>query len=456
QELQALAPELSEIAETWADEPKTHCRSLAGALDALAYELDKPPLVSVADTVLALSVTDESRFAAEHRRVVAALAATAKAVAPGLSEDIRAKLDEVVLGWALVVAGIDPPINTSAAQAASFLASTRTQWIARVGAKRWRHEHEVVLIEGELPIEAPASNEAQRPAAVAAQAAVRVCDLAETVFMNAKLGELVAGHEHVIGCDVPLAATPDIAAIHKTLLFEFPYAAETIDRLLADLVGRPFVHLTPTILVGPPGCGKSRLSRRLAEQLGAGSWRTDASTSDGAVFGGSARRWYSAEPCHAFLAISRSHYANPVVLIDEIEKAATRSDNGRFWDSLLGLMERETASRYPDPALQVPIDVSHVSYLATANSADALPAPLIDRMRILEFPEPRTEDLDSLLPTIIDELARARGLDVRWIAPLTIVERETVGAHWRGGSVRRLARLVEVVVRDREQRTQKQ
>ena len=59
QEIQALAPELSEIAEEWANEPKTHCRSLAGALDALAYERDKPPLISVADTVLLLSVTDE-------------------------------------------------------------------------------------------------------------------------------------------------------------------------------------------------------------------------------------------------------------------------------------------------------------------------------------------------------------------------------------------------------------
>ena len=77
-------------------------------------------------------------------------------------------------------------------------------------------------------------------------------------------------------------------------------------------------------------------------------------------------------------------------------------------------------------------------------------------MRILEFPEPRAEDLASLLPTIINELARERGLDARWIAPLTIVERETLGAHWRGGSVRRLARLVEVVVREREQRTQRQ
>ena len=161
-------------------------------------------------------------------------------------------------------------------------------------------------------------------------------------------------------------------------------------------------------------------------------------------------------PCHPFLAISRARYANPIVLIDEIEKAATRKDYGRCWDSLLGFLERETASRYPDPAFQVPIDVSHISYLATANSVDALPPPLIDRMRILEFPEPRAEDLDPLLPTIINELARERGLDARWIASLTIVEREMLGAHWSGGSVRRLARLVEVVVRDRELRTRRQ
>jgi ATP-dependent Lon protease len=122
----------------------------------------------------------------------------------------------------------------------------------------------------------------------------------------------------------------------------------------------------------------------------------------------------------------------------------------------LGFLERETASRYPDPALQVPIDVSHVSYLATPNTVDALPPPLIDRMRVLEFPEPRAQDLDCLLPTIINELVRERGLDARWIDPLTIVERETLAAHWRGGSVTRLARLVEVVVRDRERKTQRQ
>ena len=122
------------------------------------------------------------------------------------------------------------------------------------------------------------------------------------------------------------------------------------------------------------------------------------------------------------------------------KKAATRTDQDRFWDSLLGLMECETAAPYPDPALQVPINASHVCYLATANRIDTLPPPLLDRMRMLRFPTARAEDLDSLLPVVVDELARERGLDSRWIAALTVAEREALAAHWRGGSVRRLAR----------------
>ena len=51
------------------------------------------------------------------------------------------------------------------------------------------------------------------------------------------------------------------------------------------------------------------------------------------------RRWYSAEPCHPFLAVAQGKSANPMVLIDEIEKAATRSDYGRLWDCLLGFLE---------------------------------------------------------------------------------------------------------------------
>ena len=184
---------------------------------------------------------------------------------------------------------------------------------------------------------------------------------------------------------------PLLHEVRNRLLFEFPYAEQVIDFALADLVGKRTVLL----LVGEPGGGKSRFVRRLSEILNVGCWRTDASRADGATFGGTDKRWYSAEPCHPFLAIARVKHANPVVLIDELEKAGTRNDYGRLWDCILGFLEPETAARYPDPALQVTLDLSHVSYIATVNSIDPLPSPLRDRFRVVTFPKPRVEHLDG-------------------------------------------------------------
>ena len=100
--------------------------------------------------------------------------------------------------------------------------------------------------------------------------------------------------------------------------------------------------------------------------------------------------------------------------------------------------------------MQVPLDLSHVSYIATANSLDPLPSPLRDRFRVVTFPKPGVAHLDALLPPVIADLAAERGLDGRWVEPLTGQERDLVAAHWRGGSVRQLRRVVEIVLRMRE------
>jgi ATP-dependent Lon protease len=247
-----------------------------------------------------------------------------------------------------------------------------------------------------------------------------------------------------------MAPTPDLGKVRRQLLFEFPYAESVIDFALSDLIGRDRVQLQPLLLFGKPGSGKSCFARRLAETLGVGAWRTDAAQSDGGVFGGTAKRWYSAEPAHPFLAISRAKQANPIVIIDEIEKAGTRSDCGRFWDVLLGMLEPETSRRYPDPGLQIEVDLSHVSYVATGNDPTPLPPALRDRFRVVEFPEPRAADIDSLLPSLLVDICRERGLDARWTQSLTGWERDVVAARWKGGSVRRLRRFVETVVRARE------
>lgn len=280
--------------------------------------------------------------------------------------------------------------------------------------------------------------------------ALLVCNLQPDTLKDRRTSEIATSHRHVIGTPVPLVATPDLTKVRRALVAEFPYAIEAIDLILNDLVGRPTAKFEPSLLFGTPGSGKSRFSRRLATMLGLGLIRTDASRSDGNVFGGTDRRWSSAEPCHPFLAISRTRIANPIMLIEEVEKAAVRTDYGRLWDCILSFLEVETSHCYPDPALQVEVDVSAISYLFTANDLDNLPHALRDRLRVIEFPEPKAEHLDALLKPVFDDYLRQRNIDPVWAPPLSQMERDAIAERWKGGSVRKLNRLMIGVMRARE------
>jgi hypothetical protein len=267
---------------------------------------------------------------------------------------------------------------------------------------------------------------------------------------NSKVRDAVLGHEHMLGKPIPLTPTIYLQRRRVTLIEEFPFAIDVIDFLLGDLVNRATVTIRPVLLTGAPGSGKTHFARRFAALFDLHLWSVDCGGADGAVFAGTDRRWHSSEPCHPFLAMSRGRMANPLVLLDEIEKAPTRQDYGRLWDSLLPFLEPGSNKAVQDKCLQVAIDASHISYIATANRIDPLPWPLRDRFRVMAFPEPTRDHLDALIPPLTAELARTRGLDPRFIAPLNPEERAFLAQRWRGGSVRRLARLIEAIINARE------
>jgi len=256
-----------------------------------------------------------------------------------------------------------------------------------------------------------------------------------------------AALKNVIKVALPLVTVPPLHSVRERLIFEFPYAIDVIDFALADLVGRTAILLRPPLLVR--GGGKSRFARRLGEVLGLSVLRTDASRADGTVFADTDRRWYSAEPCHPFLAIGQARHANPMVLLDEIARTGpwrpgfpVRRDREsrrplRRWPAV-GLHSRIPRAadkcalpRYPDPALQVTVDFSHVSYVATANSFDPLPSPVRDRFRVITFPKPRRTTSTRCCP-LSSPTRRERNLDRRWIKPLDGLERAAVAMHWRG------------------------
>jgi hypothetical protein len=433
--------------------------ALAAELDRLAVTENEPVLRSLADCVrlLCLQVPRDAASFEAYRRVGKALIeAFRKIERNGIETKLCAEIEEFVYGWAAAPACTDVlAANVTAAHAATLLGANMAAYRLSV-AKREMRQTLKAEEDYRKQQEDEAKTAAERKQGLETDSIpadhVVVARLSTEAMKNIKLKDILGPLKSVINVALPLATVPDLHHVRHALMFEFPYACDVIDFALADLVGHTTVHLRPLLIVGEPGGGKSRFARRLGELLGLNVWREDASRADGAVFGGTDRRWYSAEPCHAFLAIAQGKIANPLVLIDEIEKAGTRNDYGRLWDCLLGFLEVESAARYPDPALQTPLDLSHVSYISTANSIDPLPSPIRDRFRVVTFPKPSPDHLNALLPAILADLARERGLDRRWVMPLDNSEHAAVARHWRGGSVRRLRRIVEAVLHHREGR----
>lgn len=434
--------------------------ALGVELDHRAVTQDQPDLRSLADCVrlLSLPVPRDSTELDDHRRVAKTLLQALGNLASGTDGTLLADLEAFCFGWAALPASTDllPKIitPTAAAGAARLGRQMAERRIAAAEAAVWQQMEEREA-RAERAIDKAKADQASKSDPTSDAVALSgthlvVARLGDEQMKNIKLKEVIGPLKKVINVALPLVTVPPLHQVRDGLIAEFPYAANVIDFALADLVGRATVRLRPLLFVGDPGGGKSRFARRLGEMLGLSVWRTDVSRSDGAIFAGTDRRWYSAEPCHPFLAIGQGGHANPMVLLDELEKAGTRSDYGRLWDCLLGFLEPETNARYPDPALQVTIDLSHISYVATANSLDPLPSPVRDRFRVIGFPKPSKDDLDALLPAIVADLAATRSLDPRWIEPLDGLERAAVAAHWGGGSIRRLRRILEAILRERE------
>jgi ATP-dependent Lon protease len=457
-EINLLCPNLP-LNAAWAAAPDVGAGlALAAELDRRAVTQNEPNLRSLADCVrlLCLPVPRDATYFEEYRRVGKALVQAFHVTSRHAEEQLRCDLERFTFGWAALPACTDLlRKDLSAAMNATLLGESMAVYrIAAVeAAARRRAEEEKRRKEEEDEKAAEAFQKVPPPAVEGIpDHHLVVARLSSDEMKNTKLKDILGPLKRVINAALPLVEVPPLHQVRNTLMFEFPYAAEVVDFVLADLVGRATVRLRPLLLVGDPGGGKSRFARRLGEVIGLSVWREDASRADGAVFAGTDRRWYSAEPCHPFLAVAAGRIANPLILIDEIEKSGTRSDYGRLWDCLLGFFEPETSVRYPDPALQTNLDLSQVSYVATANSLDPLPSPIRDRMRVVTFPKPSADDLDALLPAVIADLARDRGLDQSWVPPLDRAEHTAVARHWRGGSVRRLRRIVETLLRERDVR----
>ena len=182
-------------------------------------------------------------------------------------------------------------------------------------------------------------------------------------------------------------------------------------------------------LIGPPGTGKSRFARRLGEVLGLAVTVYGCAGVADSSFIGTSRQWSTGRACVPLQAIRRAEMASVLVVLDELSRAGTRLDNGRLVDGVLALTERETARAFQDPFLECPVDLSGVSYLATANTRAGLDVALLSRFRVLEMGPRTAASLPSLTRGILADLRAERGLDAAWLPDPDPEEEAVLAGH---------------------------
>jgi ATP-dependent Lon protease len=148
------------------------------------------------------------------------------------------------------------------------------------------------------------------------------------------------------------------------------------------------LDIMPMMLLGDPGIGKTRFAKQVSQTLSTGfSMCPMSSLTAGWILSGASSQWKSAKTGKVFDVLVKGRYANPVVLVDELDKAG---GDGQYdpLGALYTLLERDTAKEFVDEFAEIPIDASSVVWICTANDASSVPEPLLSRMNVFSIPAP--------------------------------------------------------------------
>ena len=243
----------------------------------------------------------------------------------------------------------------------------------------------------------------------------------------------------------------DVEAARKVLDKDHFGLQKVKERILETLAVRQLApEMPPQILclVGPPGVGKTSIAYSIARSLNRKMARISlGGVHDEAEIRGHRKTYVGAMPGRIMTAMTQAGSRNPILLLDEVDKMGSdhRGDPGA---ALLEVLDSEQNHTYRDHFLEIPFDLSDVMFIATANTLDTVPRPLLDRMEIIELGSYTDEEKlmivkDHLLPKQMGK----HGLKKTQLRVTDDAIREIITCYTRESGVRSLERKLAEVCR---------